>query len=136
MLLIQFRTINCICLINFNADVCNTIAIILITLGWKISVEQQLSDMQINKIKGLNENTSAVYENIRSTATNLYDQYLGDKREQKIDINPTLVHKLYFKIKNVSETPSELWFDDIQMALFEKLKVTKSGLFNLLLEIV
>lgn len=79
--------------------------------------------MQINKIKGLSENTSAVYENIRTTATNLYDQYLGDKREQKIDINPTLVHKLYFKIKNVSEIPSELWFDDIQMALFDKLKV-------------
>ncbi|KRT79913.1 hypothetical protein AMK59_7365, partial [Oryctes borbonicus] len=90
--------------------------------GWKISVEQQLSDMQINKLKGLNENMSAVYESIRSTATSLYDQYLGDKREQKIDINPTLVHKLYFKIKNLSETPSELWFDEIQMALFDKLK--------------
>lgn len=80
--------------------------------------------MHINKLKGLYENASAVYENIRITAANLYDQYLGDKREQKIDINPALVHKLYFKIKNSSEAPSELWFNDIQVALFDKLKVS------------
>ncbi|XP_022907033.2 sorting nexin-13-like [Onthophagus taurus] len=90
--------------------------------GWKISVEQQLSNVHINKIKGVNDNSNAIFETIRATALSLYDQYLGDRKEQKLDINAGLVHKLYFKIKNVSEEPTELWFDDIQTQIYEKLK--------------
>ncbi|XP_017768744.1 PREDICTED: sorting nexin-13-like isoform X2 [Nicrophorus vespilloides] len=91
--------------------------------GWKVSVEQQLSDIQINKMKGLNENSNSVYENIRSTAMNIYEQYLGDKDEHKVDISATLIHKLFFRIRNLTEAPSELWFDDVQKAIYEKMKV-------------
>lgn len=91
--------------------------------GWKVSVEQQLSDIHINKMKSLNENTASIYENIRSTALSIYDQYLGDKSQQRIQLKPSLVQTLFFKIRNLTEPPSELWFDDVQAAVCEKLQV-------------
>ncbi|KAF5288724.1 hypothetical protein FQA39_LY15296 [Lamprigera yunnana] len=86
--------------------------------GWKISVEQQLSEIHINKLKSSSENVSAVYENIRTTALNIYDEYLGDKAQHKIYIKPYLVQSLFFKIKNFTDPPSEQWFDDIQAAVY------------------
>lgn len=98
-------------------------------LGWKISVEQQLSNIQINKIKGVYENVDGVYDNVRTAAMSLFEQYLTEKSEQKIDLNPSLVQTLYFRIKNLDEPPSELWFDDVQNAVYETLKVSKISLF-------
>lgn len=90
--------------------------------GWKVSVEQQLSDLHINRIKGLNENPSPIYEAIRSTAQSIYNQYLGEKSDQHIQIKPTLSQSLHFKIRNLNEIPSELWFDEVQQALFDKME--------------
>lgn len=90
--------------------------------GWKISVEQQLSDLHINRMKSLSENISAMYENIRTTALNIYDQYLGDKAQHKIYVKPSLVQSLFFKIKNLTEPPSDLWFDDVQAAVYDTLQ--------------
>ncbi|KAF5282763.1 hypothetical protein FQR65_LT02760 [Abscondita terminalis] len=90
--------------------------------GWKISVEQQLSDMHINKIKSSSESISAMYDNIRTTALNIYDQYLGDKAQHKIYVKPFLVQSLFFKIKNLTEPPSELWFDEVQAAVYDCLQ--------------
>ncbi|XP_065164268.1 sorting nexin-13-like isoform X2 [Atheta coriaria] len=88
--------------------------------GWKVSVEQQLCDLQLNKMKGIsNDNAASIYENIRSTAASIYDQYIGDKSEYKIDVNQGIVHKLFFRIRNINEEPSELWFDDVQKAIFD-----------------
>lgn len=89
-----------------------------------MTVEQQLSDVHLRKIKGRSENSGQVYENIRHTATNIYDQYLGDKREQIIDINLSLVHSLYFKIRNPNELPTEQWFDEIQFEIYSKMEVS------------
>lgn len=82
-------------------------------LGWKVSVEQQLSDLHLNKLKGGLDNTAAIYDNIRSTAFSIYEQYLGEKAEQKVQLKPTVVQTLHFKIRNLSETPSELWFEQV-----------------------
>ncbi|KAK5645980.1 hypothetical protein RI129_004444 [Pyrocoelia pectoralis] len=90
--------------------------------GWKISVEQQLSEYHINKTKSENENESVIYNSIRTTALHIYDQYLADKAQNKIQIKPILVQTLYFKIKNLTEPPSELWFDEIQAVVYDILQ--------------
>lgn len=91
--------------------------------GWKVSVEQQLSDLHINRIiKGSSENSAPIYEAIRSTAQSIYNQYLGDKSDQHVQIKPALSQSLYFKIRNLNEIPSELWFDEVQQALFDKME--------------
>lgn len=90
--------------------------------GWKVSVEQQLSDLHRNKMKGVNLNSGDIYDNIRSTALSIYDQYLGEKRQFKVDLNSNLVHNLFFKIKKQGELPSEQWFDEIQSAIYDVLQ--------------
>lgn len=89
-------------------------------LAWKSSVEHQLTAFT-NKTKIFND--PSIYENIRSTALSIYDQYLRDNSEQKIDIDQALIYKLYFKIKNPSEMPSELWFDEMRVEIVHKLEV-------------
>ncbi|KAL3282364.1 hypothetical protein HHI36_005550 [Cryptolaemus montrouzieri] len=90
--------------------------------GWKVSVEQQLSDMHINKIKGITENIQSVYTTIRTTALSIFEQYLGEKSEHRVQVTPSLVQSLYFKIRNLSETPSDLWFDDVQHFIYNKME--------------
>ncbi|CAH0557190.1 unnamed protein product [Brassicogethes aeneus] len=90
--------------------------------GWKISVEQQLSDLQLNKLKGPVENAGPVYDTIRSTALSIFDQYLGDKSEQKVQVKQSLIQSLHFKIRNLNETPNELWFDGVQKAVYQKME--------------
>ncbi|XP_018577466.1 sorting nexin-13 isoform X2 [Anoplophora glabripennis] len=90
--------------------------------GWKVSVEQQISDLHLNRTKLSTENVSSIYESIRSTALSIYEQYLGEKCEQKILLKQSLVQELYFKIRNLNETPSELWFDKILEAMYEKIE--------------
>ncbi|KAG5894046.1 hypothetical protein JTB14_037890 [Gonioctena quinquepunctata] len=93
--------------------------------GWKVSVEQQISDLHLNKmVKGSSENATLVFENIRTTAHSIYEQYLGEKCEQRVQIKPSFVQTLYFKIRNLNETPSELWFDNILEAIYDKMENT------------
>lgn len=74
-------------------------------------------------MKGINENTSLVYDKLRETAFNIYEQYLSEKCQHKLQVHPTLIQTLYFRIKNLTDNPSELWFDDIQKYIYDKLKV-------------
>lgn len=90
--------------------------------GWKVSVEQQLSDIHINKMKGITENIQSVYNTIRTTAHSIFDQYLGEKAEQRVQIKPALVQSLHFKIRNLSEVPSDLWFDEVQQYIYDKME--------------
>lgn len=85
-------------------------------------MEQQLFNIHLNKPKMTNENAT-IYDNIRSTALSIYEQYLGEKSHQKILLNPSLVQTLFFRIRNLTETPSGQWFDEIQTVLYEKLRV-------------
>lgn len=52
----------------------------------------------------------------------MYDQYLGEASEAKLDLKPALVQQLFFKIRNLNEPPSELWFEDVQRAIYERLR--------------
>lgn len=67
------------------------------------------------------ENVAAVLENVRSTALSLYEQYLGEKSEQKMQMKPALSQALYFKIRNLNEKPSEVWFDNVIEVVFERM---------------
>ncbi|XP_072388224.1 sorting nexin-13-like isoform X4 [Diabrotica undecimpunctata] len=99
--------------------------------GWKVSVEQQLSNLHLTKIiKGSTESFGPIYENIRSTALSIYDQYLGEKIEQRVQIKPTLIQALHFKIRNLNETPSETWFDGVLEATYEKMESKHLPLFK------
>ncbi|XP_028146274.2 sorting nexin-13 isoform X1 [Diabrotica virgifera virgifera] len=99
--------------------------------GWKVSVEQQLSNLHLTKIiKGTTESVGPIYENIRSTALSIYDQYLGEKIEQRVQIKPALIQALHFKIRNLNETPSETWFDGVLEATYEKLESKHLPLFK------
>lgn len=60
-------------------------------------------------------------EGIRSTALSIYEQYLGEKSEQRVQMKPSLSQALYFKIRNLNETPSELWFDNVIEVIYERM---------------
>ncbi|KAJ8952481.1 hypothetical protein NQ318_003276 [Aromia moschata] len=90
--------------------------------GWRVSVEQQISEIHLNKAKMSAENVTAAYDTIRSTALGIYEQYLGENSEQKVEMKQSLVQPLYFKIRNLNETPSEVWFDKILDALYDKME--------------
>lgn len=90
--------------------------------GWRISVEQQLSDLHLNKMKEATENISAIYDTIRSTASSIYDQYLGDKCDEKVQVKANIQQRLHFKIRNLNEMPTELWFDEVQKAVYDKME--------------
>lgn len=62
-------------------------------------------------------------EGIRSTALSIYEQYLGEKSEQRVQIKPSLSQAIYFKIRNLNETPSDLWFDSILEVLYERMAI-------------
>ncbi|KAK9869740.1 hypothetical protein WA026_003476 [Henosepilachna vigintioctopunctata] len=90
--------------------------------GWKVSVEQQLSDIHINKMKGNTENIQTVYKNIRTTALSIFEQYLGEKSENQVKVKSSLVQSLHFKIRNLNEVPSDLWFDEVQQFIHDKME--------------
>lgn len=58
----------------------------------------------------------------------MFDEYLSDRSKHKIEIKPTLIQDLYFKIKNLSKPPTELWFDDVQNEIYQKLKTQEEFL--------
>lgn len=84
-------------------------------------MEQQLSNLQLSQNK-ITQESNAIFETIRSTATSMYEQYIGEKSEHKIEIKPALAQELHFKIKNLSNPPTELWFNDVQNEIYQKMK--------------
>lgn len=95
--------------------------------GWKVSVEQQLSNLHLSQTKNVQE-INSIYETIRSSASNMFEEYISDRTKHKIELRPNLVQELHFKIKNLSKPPSELWFDDVQNEIFNKMKTQEEFL--------
>lgn len=73
-------------------------------------------------MKGIDEDTALVYDKLRETAFNIYEQYLSEKSQHKLQVHPNLVKTLFFRIKNLTDTPSELWFEEVQKHIYQKLK--------------
>lgn len=58
----------------------------------------------------------------------MFDEYISDKSKHKLELKPTLVQELYFKIKNLSKPPTEMWFDDVQNEIYHKFKTQEEFL--------
>lgn len=85
-----------------------------------MSVEQQLSDIELDCD---NSNAAAIYDNIRSTALSIYEQYFGKQSQQDIGLDDSLAQKLSCRIDNRAVLPNESWFDEIRTVLRDKIQV-------------
>lgn len=102
--------------------------------GWRVSAEQQLSDIALQKLKSDDSvekgvdatclddhnSTEQLLERMREAAYSIFETYLSDKASSRLKIDESLVKKLLLRIR--TETPNETWFDDVQAAVYEKLQ--------------
>ncbi|KDR10032.1 Sorting nexin-13 [Zootermopsis nevadensis] len=95
--------------------------------GWRVSAEQQISDMELQKLKTVGDDhhvkgqlPNLTLENMKEAAYSIYEQYLSEKASPRLKLDETIVKKLLFRIR--SEVPNETWFDEIQAAVYEKLQ--------------
>ncbi|RZF41068.1 hypothetical protein LSTR_LSTR002700 [Laodelphax striatellus] len=102
--------------------------------GWRVSAEQQLSDLALQKMKAEDSiergvdasvvddvnNDEQTLERMREAAYSIFEQYLSDKASPRLRIDELIVKKLLLRIR--TETPHETWFDDVQAAVYEKLQ--------------
>ncbi|XP_046424100.1 sorting nexin-13-like isoform X2 [Neodiprion virginianus] len=92
--------------------------------GWKVSAEQQISDIELQKLHGNGADNSKTkntdLENLKEAAVKIYQQYLSDKACIRLQLDDALVKILATRIK--SEPVRETWFDDLQTCCYEKLQ--------------
>ncbi|XP_060516935.1 sorting nexin-13-like isoform X2 [Cylas formicarius] len=88
--------------------------------GWKDSVRKELADLR--NLRGNHEMASSVYKVIRSTASDLYEEYLGSRGGGRSHVDAGVAQILHFKIRNLQETPSELWFDEVERVLLDRME--------------
>lgn len=58
----------------------------------------------------------------------MFDEYIGDRSKHQIELKSAVAQELYFKIKNLSKPPTEMWFDDVQNEIYQKLKTQEEFL--------
>ncbi|KAL6437310.1 hypothetical protein ACFW04_005074 [Cataglyphis niger] len=97
--------------------------------GWKVSAEQQISDIELQKIQSAQSGGPSVMgtkrkntdlDNLKEAATKIYQQYLSDKASPKLQLDDTLVKSLLIKMK--TESVKETWFDELRNCCYEKLQ--------------
>ncbi|KYM75577.1 Sorting nexin-13 [Atta colombica] len=96
--------------------------------GWRVSAEQQISDIELQKIQSTQSGTGMIgakrknadLDNLKEAATKIYQQYLSDKASPKLQLDDTLVKSLVTKTK--VESVKETWFDELRNCCYEKLQ--------------
>ncbi|PSN51606.1 hypothetical protein C0J52_09091 [Blattella germanica] len=92
--------------------------------GWRVSAEQQISDMELQKLTGAGDGRQQVpnptLENMKEAAYSIYEQYLSEKASPRLKLDETVVKRLVLRIR--SEIPNETWFDEVQAAVYERLQ--------------
>ncbi|XP_053985689.1 sorting nexin-13-like isoform X1 [Hylaeus volcanicus] len=96
--------------------------------GWRVSAEQQISDIELQKLHAAHGGSSMMgakrkntdLENLKEAATKIYQQYLSDKASPKLQLDDVLVKILLTKIR--TESVKETWFDDLRVCCYEKLQ--------------
>jgi len=96
--------------------------------GWRVSAEQQISDIELQKIQSTQSGTGMIgvkrknadLDNLKEAATKIYQQYLSDKASPKLQLDDTLVKSLITKTK--VESVKETWFDELRNCCYEKLQ--------------
>ncbi|XP_076756780.1 sorting nexin-13 [Xylocopa sonorina] len=96
--------------------------------GWRVSAEQQISDIELQKLHAAQANPSIIgakrkntdLDNLKEAATKIYQQYLSDKASPKLQLDDALVKTLLTRIR--TESVKETWFDDLRICCYEKLQ--------------
>jgi len=96
--------------------------------GWRVSAEQQISDIELQKIRSTQSSTNIIgvkrknadLDNLKEAATKIYQQYLSDKASPKLQLDDTLVKSLLTRTK--TESVKETWFDELRNCCYEKLQ--------------
>ncbi|XP_031846368.1 sorting nexin-13 [Nomia melanderi] len=97
--------------------------------GWRVSAEQQISDIELQKLHAAQAGSSGYtgtkrknpdLENLKEAATKIYQQYLSDKASSKLQLDDALVKTLLTRIK--TESVKETWFDELRLCCYEKLR--------------
>ncbi|XP_076236973.1 sorting nexin-13 isoform X2 [Calliopsis andreniformis] len=96
--------------------------------GWRVSAEQQISDIELHKLHVTQASSSITsskrknndLENLKEAAIKIYQQYLSDKASPKLQLDDILVKTLLNRIK--TESVKEIWFDDLRACCYEKLQ--------------
>ncbi|XP_018371189.1 PREDICTED: sorting nexin-13-like isoform X1 [Trachymyrmex cornetzi] len=96
--------------------------------GWRVSAEQQISDIELQKIQSTQSSTGMIgakrknadLDNLKEAATKIYQQYLSDKASPKLQLDDTLVKNFVTKTK--IESVKETWFDELRNCCYEKLQ--------------
>ncbi|KOC61655.1 Sorting nexin-13 [Habropoda laboriosa] len=96
--------------------------------GWRVSAEQQISDIELQKLHAAQTASSIMgakrkntdLENLKEAATKIYQQYLSDKASPKLQLDDVLVKTMLTRIK--TEPVRETWFDDLRVCCYEKLQ--------------
>ena len=81
--------------------------------GWKVSAEQQIQALELERLKtgSSDDKFSANLESMREAALSIYQEYLSDKANPRIELDESLKKKLLLRIR--SETPDPTWFDEV-----------------------
>ncbi|KAF7987405.1 hypothetical protein HCN44_003167 [Aphidius gifuensis] len=97
--------------------------------GWRVSAEQQLSDIELYKINNKIQSTATInclkrkiynLNNLKDAALKIYQQYLSDKSSFKIKLDDVIVKKFIIRLKN--ESVKENWFDELSKCCYDKLQ--------------
>ncbi|XP_023314813.1 sorting nexin-13-like isoform X2 [Trichogramma pretiosum] len=96
--------------------------------GWRVSAEQQISDIELQKLHNSQQGSTSSsskkrnvdLENLKEAASKIYQQYLSDKSSSKLQLDDALVKALVSRIK--TEQVRETWFDELQACCYEKLQ--------------
>lgn len=96
--------------------------------GWRVSAEQQISNIELQKLHAAQTTPSLMstkrkntdLDNLKEAATKIYQQYLSDKASPKLQLDDALVKTLLNRIK--TESVKETWFDDLRVCCYEKLQ--------------
>ncbi|XP_043510424.1 sorting nexin-13-like isoform X2 [Frieseomelitta varia] len=96
--------------------------------GWRVSAEQQISNIELQKLHVAQATPALVgtkrkntdLENLKEAATKIYQQYLSDKASPKLQLDDALVKTLLTRIR--TEPVKETWFDDLRSCCYEKLQ--------------
>ncbi|XP_014481549.1 PREDICTED: sorting nexin-13-like [Dinoponera quadriceps] len=96
--------------------------------GWRVSAEQQISDMELQKMQSGQSaggaagarRKNADLDNLKEAATKIYQQYLSDKASPKLQLDDALVKGLLTRTR--TESMKETWFDELRNCCYEKLQ--------------
>ncbi|KAL6259662.1 hypothetical protein P5V15_009578 [Pogonomyrmex californicus] len=95
--------------------------------GWRVSAEQQISDIELQKIQSAQSGAAigakrknSDLDNLKEAATKIYQQYLSDKASPKLQLDDVLVKNLLTRTK--TEPVRETWFDELRNCCYEKLQ--------------